>query len=376
LPGGDEDGFQKGILRKTIFAAVEALGGTCSVRDRRTGKPFFRTEITIECPTNTTLIATGDGYSREGAIRAAALHALAKMRDKGLLTLSGSPTKEQYPDEKGGMLDVYNYAARYRCIPSVIIRKFKAFFTITIDMPEHGINVAIMNVVSIAHGEAAAAREFKRQAELYHLSKGNDNVVVRDRHALSTHNAQDFCTFCRDSGETSARLDVRMKRDGDLWVGRPCFEDLALDPKVELEVRTASKSHALDAANLVAALSIVKMKPHLFDGFSKALRAGNGKYLATLSPKYVVLNTEVMRELNVIQNLEWPDQAQPSCSRPAQWNSDISRETRPKRPLNQNNLRPSHLNCRRNWMITGRVTTWKVYARHVPNFQWPNMLLA
>lgn len=345
LRGGSEEGYTKAILPKTVFAAVQALGGTCTVKNKwqlsRSDMRFSRAEITIEFPPNNILIAPGDDYSKERAMRAAVLHTLAKMRAKGLLTLPGVPGKEEFPDGEDALLDIYNYAARYRCIPTIITREFKGFIDLAINMPEHGINVAIRNATAIAPAELAAAREFKRQAELYHLSQGSNNVVVRDRHALSTRNVEDFFRFCRDSGETLGEFDMGLKQQESFWVAKPRFQYVHLYPELKLEVRTRSKAHTLKAANLVAALSVINVKPHLLDEFSRALRAGNGKYLAKLSPQEVVLNPEVIQELNDIQSLEWPQSSSPG----ARVGNDILRDIRPRLTLAPDQLetKSSHL---------------------------------
>lgn len=334
LPGGSKNGHPKAILQKT----VEALGGEISIQQSRETLPdndeaFFRAVITINIPNDNILIATGDSYLPGRAMRAATLHALAKLRARGMLTVSGLSFKNAFPEETDGLLEVYNYAALYRCIPSIVIQEFEASFSITIQMLDHGINVATRDVASIRHAEAAAVREFKRQAELHHLAKGNEQVVVRDRYALSTRNSNDFFTFCLDSGEISGKLHVFTKQDGKICVGKPQLIGFGFYPEVKLEVRTSNRRHTELAATLVAALTVVKMKPHLFEEFSKALRAGNGNYLEKLDPKDIFLEHEVIQELDVIQTLEWPRQSDSSRSRGAQ---------------HQDNLLRSHLNCRRN----------------------------
>ncbi|KAG6355188.1 hypothetical protein INS49_004269 [Diaporthe citri] len=327
---------------KAVATAVQALGGTHSVQPAQSmlsgsGKKFSRTDIIINLPGNDSVVAAGDGCSPERAKRAAGLHALAKMRDMDVLTFAGSQSKEEFEDEKEGMMDIYNYAARYRCVPSVSIRERRGLFSIAIDMPQHGINVAINVVGSVAHAEAAAALEFKNQAELYHLRRGADTVVVRDPHSLSTRNAPGFFIYCRDQGEHLGAFNVSLQRLGEMWVGTPVFgrPDLQVDPKVK--VRTRSKDHAVKIAKLVGALSVLKTKPHLFDNFSKALQAGNGKYLGKPRPTEVVLNPEVLQELNAIQALGWPHEPLPRVH-PVQFRNEPARHTRPKHALTQEQI--------------------------------------
>lgn len=335
---------------KAVASAVQVLGGTHTVQPAQplrsgSGKKFFRTGITIDLPGNESVAAAGDGFDPEQAKRAAGLHALAKMRDIGLLAFASSQPKEQFEDEKEGILDIYNYAARYRCIPCVSIRDHGGLFSITVDMPEHGINVAFNFMGSVAHAEAAAAVEFKNQAELYHLRRGADTVVVKDRHALSTRNTPDFFMYCHDQGEHLGSYKVALKHRGDMWVGKPVFERLDLQVGPELEIKTRSKLHTVRIANLVAALSILEKKPHLFDNFTKALRAGNGKYLRKLRPTEVVLNPKVLQELDAIQALEWPHEPLPRLH-PAQSSNEPARYTRSKLALTQEQTATKSLRLR------------------------------
>ncbi|KAG8162237.1 hypothetical protein KVR01_008002 [Diaporthe batatas] len=340
LPGASKalskgDAEHANLVQRAVFAAVKSLGGEAAVHQSKETlldqeRPFFRTVITVNLSNHNILVANGDSYLREGATRAAALHALAMLCDQGLLTLPGSSMKTAFPGETDRLLEVYNYAARYRCIPSVETRECQGFYSITIQMPEHGINVAIHNVPAVAYAEAAAASEFKRQAKLYHLSQGTDRIVSRDRYALSTRNCNDFFAFCRDSGETSGNLGVAIKKIRGLYVGVPKFEDLGPfwpSPGVKPEVRTGSELHTKSAATLVAALTVSNMQPRLFDEFRHALRAGHGRYLEKLSPKDMILEPGVIKELDLIQNLEWPRRSNPSGSQVARPHDEDSRGT-------------------------------------------------
>ena len=333
MPGGNLE-----TPWKAVALAVKALGGTRFARKslRRSpdsGERFFRTEVTINLPGDKKLVVDGDGCSWERATIAANLHALAKLRDVGLLTLSRYQPKVGAEEEKQGILDVYNYAARYRCIPRVSSQGRGRIYSITIEMPEHNIYVVTRSVNDIFSAEMAAAREFKRQAELYHLSKGTDTVIVKDRHALSTDNAADFFAFCDDLGEKFGFLEVVTTKSGEIWRGRPVFKrrEMAL----ELDVGTRSKMHTVMIAKLVGAVSIVKMKPHLLDEFSKALRAGNGKYLSKLKPEEVVLSSQVLQELKSMKATKWPKQQRQNT---AHISNETSRAIPPKHALTPEGL--------------------------------------
>lgn len=342
----DLPGVPAGSFRgpwKAVAVVVKALGGTHSLQQPAqkmlsgSGNRFFRTHVTINLPGDKNFVAAGDGLVPERAMRAASLHALAKMRDMGILTITGPRTKEELEEEKEGLLDIYDYAARYHCIPSVSIWERGGSFKIDIDMPKHGINVAINSVGSVADAETAAAREFKRQAGLYQRRQGADTVVVRDRLALSTSNAHDFFNYCRDVGEPLGAFDVSFQYSASIWTGRLFFRHLDLDPK--LEVRARRKDHTVKIANLVGALSAIEKKQHLYENFSRALRAGNGNYLPKLRTEQVELNPGVLQELNAIQALEWPSRTVQGPSLVAQVSSEASRVTRLDHILTQDELR-------------------------------------
>lgn len=318
-----------------IDLAVETAGGTRSVEPTEpmlsaSGERFFRARITMNLPGNNSVVAAGDGCIRERAERAASLHALAKMRDMGLLKLSGPVTKEELDDQREGMMDIYNYAARYRYIPIVSMAEYRGWSQISIAMPQHGIQVGIKIKGSSAHAETAAAREFKRQAELYHLGKGAETVLVRDRYALSTKNAPDFFRYCRDHDEPIGPFHVNLSSSGSWWVGKPIFK---LDLGMKLKVSARKKEHTLMIANLVGALSVMQKHQHLYEGFTKALRAGHGKYLPKLEPLNVALGPEVQKQLNAIQGLPWPHRSVQDCSPAAQVSRQASRGIRAKRAL-------------------------------------------
>lgn len=318
-----------------IDLAVETAGGTRSVEPTEpmlsaSGERFFRARITINLPGNNSVVAAGDGYIRERAERAASLHALAKLREMGLLKLSGPVTKEELDDEREGMLDIYNYAARYRYIPIVSMAEHRGRWKISIGMPQHGIQVSIKIKGSLAHAETAAAREFKRQAELYHLGKGAGTVLVKDRYAISTKNALDFFNYCRDIQEPLGPFRVELSNSGSWWVGKPIFK---LNPGMKLKVSARKKDHTVLIANLVGALSVMRQNQHLHEGFTKALRAGHGKYLPKLKPLKVALGPVVLKELNAIQGLRWPHRTVQDRSPAAQVSSEAVREIRPKRAL-------------------------------------------
>lgn len=338
---GDMSWIPPGYIRmpwKPVDLAVQALGGTSSMepaepRLTASGIRYFRCYLAINLPDKKNVVAAGDGYLPKQAKHAAGLHALAKMRDMGFLTHDGPRINE---DEKESMLDVYNYAARYRCIPRVSIQQHDRLFSININMSEHGINVASTGIGSIAHAEMAAAREFKRQAELYHLREGTGTVVVKDRHSLNTNNAADFFTFCRDLQEPFGDFHVSLNKSGAVWVGRPSFEHLYPGPQVE--VRASDKAHVLKIANLVGALSVIKKDQNLRDGFTKALLAGKGKYLPKISPMAVVLNPEVQRELKAAQDLEWPSRTAQDSRPGDQSSNEFFREPRPRQALTPHQL--------------------------------------
>ncbi|KAI3393345.1 hypothetical protein diail_4426 [Diaporthe ilicicola] len=328
-----------------INFVLDILGGSHSLQDGQqtlpgSKKQFFRADIKILLPGHGELVAAGDGVSRAGAKHAACLHALAKMHDRGLLALAWPPltqlTEQEARDGRDGILDVYNYAALYGCIPKISIGLRSHCHMVIIEMPEHDIKTIVRTKGSMPKAEAAAAREFKKQAELYHLKKGADTLVVRDPNAISTHNATEFLIFCRDMCEDLGTFDVKTKITAEnAWRGRPVVEGLKLSP--ELEVITKSKGDTIRIAHLVAALFIIKQRPHLVDEFTAAVRAGNGSYIPKLRPDDVVLSQEVLEEMKALQTFRF--QHGPSrARRSAQHDEEVVRHIRHRHILSPSQL--------------------------------------
>lgn len=292
---------------QTLSNTLRILGGQSSSKTVSKGQ-YWQMSLTFEISEQGNWTVLGDGYTKIEATQAAHLHALAELHNADLLRLAFNTIKlsdKEYQEEKGGLVDIYNYAARYCCVPQISIRRTKSpkACLISIVMPEHEIEVRLRVLGGQDRAELAAARGFKKQAELYHLKKGTESIVVKDSTALTAANALDFFQFCRDQGEPVGWAELKTQSEGSSamgsWTAVPVVRDVAMSP--DLEVRASSKATAIALGYLVAAVSVVKEKPWTLDQFTKALRQGNGRYLGKLKPVDAVVRHEsllVMQQLN------------------------------------------------------------------------------
>lgn len=208
---------------------------------------------------------------------------------------------------KDGLLDVYNYAALYGCIPQSSAKQIKngkkkrgTAFEVSIMMPEQDIKVNVKCAGELPSGQIAAAREFKRQAELYHQKKGTDSVVVKDSTALTTENASQFFAFCKDRGEPESRIEISTTQEKhNIWVSTPMLDDLALSP--DWKVTAHSRSFATTLGYLIAAIAVTKEKPQLLADFAKALHAGNGKYLGKVKNIDMLVSYESLEDMRDLE---------------------------------------------------------------------------
>lgn len=262
-------------------------------------KKYMRAITTIRLPEQDVLQAPGDGTDMKAARRAADLHALGKLHALGLLKLPWaaiSVSAKELKNEKNGITEVFNYAARYGCIPSYTCRHHRRGTILHLEMPEHEIKVDVHTVGSLEHAEAAASREFKAQAELYHKKKGADLPVVDERAVLTAANAIQFFDYCRDVEDDAGFIEIKVEQDKlSDWTASAIVDGKEVGMSVK--TRSGGKKTAVNLGYLVAALSVVKDKPQLWEDFQKRLIAGNGNYLSKVAPKDLVLNIHALHEI-------------------------------------------------------------------------------
>lgn len=305
---------------KHLARALKSLGGredkskedNTLLQEGRTS--YHRTQRIFKIPGSEDLLAIGEGRSKAQAAKANSLHALAKLHEAGLLELIWARieiSNKERSDEKQGIMDVFDYAARHRCIPEVSTKVCGSINVVSIEMPEHNISATSKYFGPSEIASIFAVREFKRQAELYQQSQGTGSLVVKDAASLSTSNARQFFDFCKDSNE-DVRVSIEINSIANGQGGHTATAILQDDTSCPPSPVVRSVDMAEKLGYLIAALTAGKEKPYLLDDFSRALRAGNGQYLGKHRPFDVMVSPQSLQDMRnlsrlVNQERKWSD---------------------------------------------------------------------
>lgn len=307
LPGMRQPPFRdpKGCLQ----VACRTLNiSTHDAYDTLTGRPeplhhkvfYMRHTRELHIPGYDKIVAVGDGLAvsidgaKRGAQTASAINALGEMHRAGLLAIAFGMTKitgQMQKEAKDGLIDVFNYAARYDCLLhySAQLGTCNLMF-VQLEMPEQNIKVSVRGR-SLSEAEILAIVEFKRQAERYHLEQGTDPFAVNDPTVLNTNNVAKFLLHCQKTVTISVTRTNSKSQNGreySYYIGQARMNDQALGPPVS--VCQGGESTATKITQLVAALSLAKEHPHLLESFKTDLRAG-----ATSSNKAQLIPLSVSR---------------------------------------------------------------------------------
>lgn len=286
-----------------LKSAVDTYGGYLTLENvseivPESFTPYIRTKCVVQIPDWGELVTIGEDASQEQSHRAASMQALTKMYEADLLNIIWAPRKgSQLKRGRSDFLDVFDYAARYGCIPTFSAKRSGAIHTIRLEMPENGIKAIGRGLSDLDRAYTRAVHAFKEQAESYELSKGTGSLVLKDMTALSTSNSHSFFEFCKDSGELESfpKVEVEGRSDGkEGFVGKLT---LGSDVLGTATPRVTSGETATKLSFLIGALSVVKEKPHLLDQFREALRAGNGEYLGKTAPIDAFVGPESLQEM-------------------------------------------------------------------------------
>ena len=191
-------------------------------------------------------------------------------------------------------VDVYNYAARFDCVPEFEVRTAvkkmyrsrKTVYEVEISMPEQNIKVTGKGI-DYSSAERVASTMFKREAETFQIQQGTESFVVKDSAALTTNNAKSFFEYYKILHPKS-RVDVELK-DENGEMGRQIRGQVTIDGEpvgkgISMRASTKAKKKAEDLAYLTAALEVKNREPAMYPGFLKALKEGNGEILRPVPP--------------------------------------------------------------------------------------------
>lgn len=233
--------------------------------------------------------------SQAAADTAAHLHFMAKLHESrqfnSLFEGSKTPDQRTLSEEKDAKLDIYNYAARFDCIPELKVRaipgrkgQHQRVIEVEVSMPEQEIKVTGKGKV-LEHAQVAAALKFKQAAERFQVRQGTESLVVKDSSALTTRNSKAFFDYYQIV-HPKAMLNIETKEATDMKVyGSNLYRSqvfLNQEP-IGMAMTMEAKKKAEDLAYLTAALEVKNREPAIYPEFIKALRAGNGEILKPVS---------------------------------------------------------------------------------------------
>lgn len=194
-------------------------------------------------------------------------------------------------EEKDAKLDIYNYAARFDCVPKFGVRLVERPFRgagkkvveVTVDLAEQNIHVVARGLDSKS-AEISATLRFRQQAEIYHAQGDKGSIVIRDSEALTTANSKKFFDFYKIV-YPRAKIEVHFQ---DFWTishqngqkSQVTIDGALVGEPVEMR----SKKLAEDLAYLTAAIALKKKQPDLYPRFLQALKVGNGSILKPIMP--------------------------------------------------------------------------------------------
>ena len=191
--------------------------------------------------------------------------------------------------EADAKMDIYNYAARFDCIPQITMRLLKRtnrrrIIEIDVVLAEQNIKVTGRGT-ELHSAEIAAALKFKQAAEQYHIGEGTQAIVIKDSTALTTDNAKSFFDFYKMM-HPKAAIQVSGERAKDLrsYGQSPYRVSVTIDGKrygSEVEMNQRKKAEAL--AYLTAALEVKALYPDIYPKFLKANKSGSGEILKPIS---------------------------------------------------------------------------------------------
>lgn len=193
--------------------------------------------------------------------------------------------KQTMVDEADAKTDIYNYAARFDCVPTVTAVKVRKshrgqarrIIEVTVELPEQNIKVTGKGF-ELKMAEISAGVQFKQEAEKYHAEHGESSIVIKDSTTLNTGNIQNFFEFYNILNK-GVQTDVETTGVQLLGSGAYRAQVLINGEAVGEPVVMFAKKKAENLAYLTAAVELKKKTPELYPQFLRALQAGNGDIL-------------------------------------------------------------------------------------------------
>ncbi|KAI4122447.1 MAG: hypothetical protein LQ347_006497, partial [Umbilicaria vellea] len=290
-----------GLSRNTLENPKEEIwnrihhSGLGKLRSASTASGRDRLSCTLSCMLEShsePIITVGEGISKRSAEKNAYRSLIAKLHEQGLLADIMRPVsavdnldKQTLVDEADAKMDIYNYAARFDCVPTVTavqVRKShkgqaRRVIEVTVELPEQNIKVTGKGF-DVKMAEISAGVQFKHEAEKYHAAHGESSIVIKDSTTLNTGNIQNFFEFYNILNK-GLQTDVETTEVKLLGFGAFRAQVLINGEAVGDPVVMFVKKKAEILAYLTAAVELKKKNPELYPQFLQALQAGNGDIL-------------------------------------------------------------------------------------------------
>lgn len=203
-------------------------------------------------------------------------------------------------EERDAKLDIYNYAARYGCVPRITLQKLASPTTglrrrghktrrqvveITVELTEQKIKV-VARGENLVTAEIAASIKFKQEAEKYHAEQGTDSLIVKDSTSLNVDNARNFFEWYKIN---DPRAQIELKSTTSIEY--QSFGGSSIETQVIFNgnplgtpVLMSTKKKSEDLAYLTAAVECTKQDETFLPRYLKALHLGNGNILRPMGP--------------------------------------------------------------------------------------------
>ena len=192
-------------------------------------------------------------------------------------------------EEKGCIMDVYNYAARFDTVPRVTntlrSHRNRKYLKQILELPEQGICVKAEGEDPHAV-EVRAAQLFKEEAEKYQKEHGSENIVINDSGILTADNVSKFMDFYRiarrnvDIAVEATTPPRKSRKNKKMHCAHLMIDGEAVGEPVEMW----EKDQATEIAMLTGAMALKKREPELYHRFLRALEIGKGQILKPIAP--------------------------------------------------------------------------------------------
>lgn len=283
------------------------MRGPSSPPKRPRGIPaIYSCLLKVEIANTISDAVLGEGRTKVAARKAAWAHFVAKQHANGSLSalIAGPPRhadpraveKPQFIDEgtmaeeKDAKMEIINYTVGLGgLIPTftTVHRKPakrnknqpRRLVQATIELPKHSASVSALGA-DHPSAEIAAAVAFKKEAQKNAWPRENDGVNWT---LLNSETAEDFFRFYR-SKAYRAKIEVEQSTLSEHPFNQA---SVTVDGTLLSSARMNSKKQAICAAQLMAAVELVKTNPGLLQDFQKELEKGAGKFLNTPYPVVV-----------------------------------------------------------------------------------------